>query len=143
MKYFSKTISVVYHLNQLLLVLYVSAIHTLFIEMSLKYFEQYRIHTHPIIRCKTTTSIVHRRLEQFFARHVKYDYSDDRYTYLVTRIKRVGSEDEYMEITYTQFSSIYESPTKEITITKPNKLICITDNFSEKEQYRYQYSVNQ
>ena len=111
--------------------------------MSTKLFEQYRIHSYPTIRCKTTTSIVHKRLEQFFARHVKYDYSDDRYTYLVTRIKRTDSEDEYMEITYTQFSSIYESPSKEIVIRTPSKLICITDSFSEKEQYRYQYSVHQ
>jgi hypothetical protein len=146
----------------------------------------------PSIHCKTKTSIIHQRLEQFFARHVKYDYSDDRYTYIVTRItrpetkpakptgyevfdldimrglhghelssidniklpriaeerareKNVGEHDsndfDYMEITYTQFAVIYDSPTKEIVIVKPNKLICITDNFSEKEYQRYQYSV--
>lgn len=111
--------------------------------MSLKYLQQYYVLPTQVIRCKTTTSIVHRRLEQFFSRHVKYDYSENGYTYIVTRIKLPESEEEYMEITYTQFSSIYESPTKEITITKPNKLICITDNFSENEQYRYQYSVQQ
>lgn len=111
--------------------------------MYAKLFERYRIHSYPIIRCKTKTSIVHRRLEQFFDRHVKYDYSDDRYTYLVTRINRTDSEDEYMEITYTQFSSIYESPSKEIVIRTPSKLICITDSFSEKEKSRYQYSVHQ
>ena len=111
--------------------------------MSLKYLQQYYVRQHPVIRCKTTTSIIHNQLEQFFARHVKYDYSDDRYTYLVTRIKRADSEDEYMEITYTQFSSIYESPTKEITITRPTKMICITDNYSDKENQRYQYSVQQ
>jgi len=31
---------------------------------------------------------------------------------------------------------------KEITINKPSKVICITDNFSEKEKYRYQYKVS-
>ena len=109
----------------------------------MQFFQQYCVQPTSVFRCKTTTSIVHRRLEQFFARHVKYDYSDDRYTYMVTRIKRTDSEDEYMEITYTQFSSIYESPTKEIAIRSPTKLICITDNFSEKEQNRYTYSVKQ
>ena len=98
---------------------------------------------YPAIRCKTTTSIVHRRLEQFFARHIRYDYSDERYTYIVTRIKRADSEDDYMEITYTQYSSIYDSPTKEITINKPSKMIRITDNYSEKEKQRYQYRVHQ
>jgi hypothetical protein len=97
----------------------------------------------PFIRCKTTTSIVHKRLEQFFARHIVYDYSDYNYTYIVTRIKRDDSPDDYMEITYSQFSSIYDSPTKEIAIRKPNKYICITDNFSEKEYCRYQYLVHQ
>jgi hypothetical protein len=111
--------------------------------MSRNLFEQYRIHTYPIIRCKTTTSIVHKRLEQFFARHIKYDYSDSGYTYIVTRIKRPETEEEYMEITYTQYSSIYESPSKEIAIRTPSKLICITDSFSDKERYRYQYSVHQ
>ena len=111
--------------------------------MSMKYFEQYCIRPKPVIICKTTTSIVHKRLEQFFARHVKYDYSDNGYTYIVTRIKRPETEEEYMEITYTQYSSIYESPSKEIAIRTPSKLICITDSFSEKEAYRYQYSVQQ
>ena len=111
--------------------------------MSMKYLQQYCVKPKPVIRCKTTSSIVHRRLEQFFARHVKYDYSDNGYTYIITRIKRADSEDEYMEITYTQFSSIYESPSKEIAIRTPSKMICITDNYSETENQRYQYSVQQ
>jgi hypothetical protein len=112
--------------------------------MTTNIFKEYCVrNNYPVIRCKTKTSIVHTRLEQFFARHVKYDYSDNGYTYIVTRIKRADSEDEYTEITYTQFSSIYESPTKEIAIRTPSKLICITDSFIEKERYRYQYSVHQ
>uniref|UniRef100_A0A6C0HH47 Uncharacterized protein n=1 Tax=viral metagenome TaxID=1070528 RepID=A0A6C0HH47_9ZZZZ len=112
--------------------------------MSAELFKQYCVRdNYPVIRCRTTTSIVHRRLEHFFARHIRYDYSDDRYTYIVTRIKRTDSEDDYMEITYTQYSSIYDSPTKEITINKPSKLICITDNYSDKETQRYQYRVHQ
>jgi len=111
--------------------------------MSSELLQQYRIlNNFPVIMCKTTTSIVHRRLEQFFARHIRYDYSDDRYIYIVTRINSTGSEDDYMEITYAQYSSIYDSPTKEITIHKPCKLICITDNYSKKENQRYQYKVH-
>lgn len=105
-------------------------------------FAKYCIVPKTVIRCKTKTSIVHKRLELFFQRHIRYDYSEDRYIYTVTRINRTGSEDDYMEITYTQFSSIYDSPMKEITIIKPSKVICITDNFSEKEKYRYQYKVS-
>ena len=110
----------VYHLYQLLF----STIYYV-LKMSMKYLQQYCVRQHPVIRCKTKTSIIHNRLEQFFARHVKYDYSDDRYTYIVTRIKHADSDTEYMEITYTQFSSIYECPTKEITITRPTTMICI------------------
>lgn len=109
----------------------------------MSYFDQYYIRPTPVVRCKTTTSIIHKRLEQFFARHVKYDYSENRYIYLVTRINRTESDDEYMEITYTQFSTIYDSPTKEITITNPSKSICIIDNFSDKHHQRYQYYVRQ
>jgi hypothetical protein len=113
-------------------------------KMSYELLNRYCVRdNYPAIRCKTTTSIVHRRLEQFFARHIRYDYSDERYTYIVTRIKRADSEDDYMEITYTQYSSIYDSPTKEITINKPSKMIRITDNYSEKEKQRYQYRVHQ
>jgi hypothetical protein len=101
----------------------------------------YYIKPWPSIRCKTKTSIVHKRLEQFFDRHRTYDYSDDRYTYIVTRICHPTSENEYVEITYTQFSCIYDSPTKEIAIYKPTKKITITDNFSENNQRRYQCFV--
>jgi hypothetical protein len=111
--------------------------------MSYNLFAKYCIIPKTVIRCKTKTSIVHKRLELFFQRHIRYDYSEDRYIYTVTRIHRTGAEDDYMEITYTQFSSIYESPTKEIAIRTSSKLICITDSFSEKERCRYQYSVHQ
>ena len=111
--------------------------------MSINYVQQYHVRPSSAIRCKTKTSIIHRQLEQFYLRHITYDYSDDRYIYLVTRIKRAGSDCEYMEITYTQFSSIYESPTKEITISRPSKMICITDNYSEQETERYQYLVHE
>lgn len=92
------------------------------------------------IRCKTTTSIIHQRLEKFFARHVLYDYSEDTYFYIVKRIQ-TSSPQEYMEITYTQYSCMYDSPTKEIAIIKPNKIIRITDNYCENGYPRYQYSV--
>lgn len=94
-------------------------------------------------RCKTGNSIVHRRLEQFFSRHTTYDYSEDKYVYIVTRINHPTVENEYMEITYMQFSSMYDSPTKEITIYKPAKKITITDSFSENKYSRYQCFVQQ
>ena len=105
-------------------------------------------------RCKTTVTIVHTILERFFQRHIVYDYSDQNYVYIVTRImktpERVTTNEfrsmnasEYMEITYTQFSSLYDSPTKEISIIKPQKIIRITDNFSKNETIRYQYSVQE
>ena len=95
------------------------------------------------VRCKTTTSIIHNVLENFYSRHITYDYSGDNYIYLITRIKREGSENEYMEIIYTQFSTIFESPTKQITISWPSKMICITDNYSETEHQRYEYLVHE
>ncbi len=107
-----------------------------------KLFAKYCVVPKTVFRCKTKTSIAHNQLEVFFKRHIRYDYSEDRYIYTVTRINRTDSENDYMEITYTQFSSIYDSPMKEITINKPTKIICITDNFSEKEKYRYQYNVS-
>ena len=94
------------------------------------------------IRCKTATSIIHQQLENFFARHVSYDYSESSYVYIVKRIQ-TASPHEYMEITYAQYSCIYDSPTKELAIIKPHKIIRITDNFSENEYRRYQYSVQQ
>lgn len=94
-------------------------------------------------RCKTYVSIVHTVLERFFQRHVVYDYSEQNYIYTVTRIKRSETASEYMEITYTQFSSLYDSPTKEISIINPKKIIRITDNFSKNESQRYQYSVQE
>jgi hypothetical protein len=94
------------------------------------------------IRCKTTTSIIHQQLEKFFARHVSYDYSESSYVYIVKRIQTASPQD-YMEITYTQYSCIYDSPTKELAIIKPNKIIRITDNFSANDNKRYQYSVQQ
>ena len=142
-----------YHLyyiySDILVLLSVIIVIIIVIVNTKMYGEHYVIKPRPIaylpIRCKTANSIVHKRLEQFFSRHVVYDYSDDRYVYTVTRVNRpdTASNTDYMEITYTQYSSIYDSPTKEITIIKPNKLICITDNYSDKERFRYQYSVQQ
>jgi len=94
------------------------------------------------IHCKTKTSIIHQQLENFFARHVSYDYSESSYIYIVKRIQ-TGSPHDYMEITYTQYSCMYDSPTKELAIIKPNKIIRITDNYGENEYRRYQYSVQQ
>ena len=94
------------------------------------------------IRCKTATSIIHQQLEKFFARHVSYDYSESSYIYIVKRIQ-TASPQEYMEITYTQYSCMYDSPTKELAIIKPNKIIRITDTYAANEHRRYQYSVQQ
>ena len=94
------------------------------------------------IRCKTKTSIIHQQLENFFNRHVSYDYSESSYVYIVKRIQS-ASPQEYVEITYSQYSCIYDSPTKELAIIKPHKIIRITDNYSINENKRYQYSVQQ
>ena len=106
-------------------------------------YDVYRTKPRTMIYCRTKTSIVHTRLEKFFARHVKYDYSENNYVYIITRITNPLSENEYVEIIYTQFSCIYDSPTKEIAIHKANKVITIVDNFSEHQYRRYQCFVQQ
>jgi hypothetical protein len=96
-----------------------------------------------VIRCRTKESIIHDRLDRFFQRHNVVDYSEQKYVYTVTRINRGDSENTYVEITYMQYSCIYDSPTKEIVIVMPSKRIIITDNFSENMSRRYQYCVQQ
>jgi hypothetical protein len=100
-------------------------------------YEQYVSYPKYIVRCKTKSSIFHKRLENFFSRHKVYDYSDNGYIYTITHIQSLDNPNEYVEIKYCQYRCMYDSPEKEIIIHKNTKMIYVRDNFSTNEKHRY------
>lgn len=104
-------------------------------------YDEYRVYPISRIRCKTTTSIIHKRLENFYKRHTLYDYSDNGYIYTITHIKNENNTNDFMEIKYCQFRCMYDSPEKEISIYKTAKRILIRDVFTNDNSTRYSYKI--
>jgi hypothetical protein len=93
------------------------------------------------IRCRTILTPVHFILEKFFRRIRHFDYSTENTILVVSRIQ-TGSNNHFVDISYTHYKLLDEIPKTEINIVLPNKRIKYVENHNNIEfKDRFEVSI--